>query len=146
MIAYGALAGGFLTRRWLGLTEPAEPTSRSQVKYRLIIDAFGGWGAYRALLRTLAEIGDEHGVEPSSVALRFVLEQPGVAAVAVGATRLGQMERNAEACSFRLTPGDRERIRAQTGAAPGPAGDVFELERDREGPHGRIMRYDLNRL
>ena len=26
----------------------------------------------------------------------------------------------------------------------GPAGDCFTLERDREGRHGRIMRYDLN--
>lgn len=23
-------------------------------------------------------------------------------------------------------------------------GDIYDLEGDREGPHGRIMRYDLN--
>ena len=27
----------------------------------------------------------------------------------------------------------------------GLAGDVYELERDRDGPHGRIMKYNLNR-
>jgi hypothetical protein len=27
----------------------------------------------------------------------------------------------------------------------GPAGDVYELERDREGRHGRIMKYNLNK-
>ena len=27
----------------------------------------------------------------------------------------------------------------------GPRGDVYELERDRNGPHGRIMNYTLNR-
>jgi hypothetical protein len=25
-------------------------------------------------------------------------------------------------------------------------GDIYELERDRAGPHGRIMRYELNAL
>ena len=27
----------------------------------------------------------------------------------------------------------------------GPFGDVFALERDREGPHGRIMKVNLSR-
>ena len=25
-----------------------------------------------------------------------------------------------------------------------PPGDVFDLERDKSGPHGRIMKYNLN--
>jgi hypothetical protein len=28
--------------------------------------------------------------------------------------------------------------------ASGPSGDVFALERDRNGRHGRIMKYNLN--
>ena len=28
----------------------------------------------------------------------------------------------------------------------GPRGDTFALERDREGPHGRIMKYNLNKV
>ena len=27
----------------------------------------------------------------------------------------------------------------------GPQGDTFALERDREGPHGSIMKYNLSR-
>jgi hypothetical protein len=30
-------------------------------------------------------------------------------------------------------------------AGRGVVGDCYELERDREGPHGRIMRYNLNK-
>jgi len=97
------------------------------------------------LLRTLTEIGARYGVEPSAVAIRFVLDQPQVAAVISGATRLGQMPRNVQAFSFVLSPEERTRIRALLDEAPGPLGDVFELERDRDGPHGRIMKYDLNR-
>lgn len=151
LIAFGTLAGGFLSDRWLGASDPAqdgtmdELANRSLVKYRLIIEEFGGWDAYQALLRTLADIAREKGVEISAVAVRFVLDQAHVAAVVTGATRLGQMLRNAEAFGVRLDASDHARIRVHTDAAPGPAGDVFELERDRDGPHGRIMKYDLNR-
>jgi aryl-alcohol dehydrogenase-like predicted oxidoreductase len=146
LIAFGALAGGFLTGRWLGAPDPAEVESRSQRKYRLIIDEFGGWDAYLHLLGELAAIADAHGVDPAAVAIRFVLQQQRVAAVISGATRLGQMPRNADAFSFELTAEELGRIRALTDRAPGPVGDVFELERDRGGPHGRIMKYDLNRV
>ena len=145
LIAFGALAGGFLTGKWRGVAEPREHANRSLTKYRLIIEEFGGWTAYQRLLETLAEIGEAHGVEASAVAIRFVLDRPEVAAVISGATRRGQMERNAAAFSFVLSPDDEARIVRHLREAPGPSGDVFELERDRDGPHGRIMKYDLNR-
>ncbi|MDE2752219.1 MAG: hypothetical protein OXI83_06555, partial [Gemmatimonadota bacterium] len=50
---------------------------------------------------------------------------------AVGARRL------------RLEPDDERRLEA---AVPREVpGEVFGLERDVDGPHGRIMRYNLNR-
>ena len=145
LIAFGALAGGFLTDRWTGKADPDGMENRSLTKYRLVIDEFGGWEAYQGLLDTLSGIGAGHGVEASAVAIRFVLDRPSVAGVICGATRLGQMRRNAAAFSFALTPDDEARIQRHLDAAPGPRGDVFELERDRDGPHGRIMKYDLNR-
>lgn len=145
MIAFGALAGGFLTDRWLGEAEPEDHDNRSLTKYRLIIDEFGGWGAYQALLHELGAIGQRHGVEASAVAIRFVLDQAGVAAVIAGATRRGQMARNSAAFDFTLSTEDHARIRAHTERSDGPGGQVFGLERDRSGPHGRIMKYDLNR-
>ena len=131
--------------RRTGADEPSRPVSRSQVKYRLVIDEFGGWDRYQELLAELARIGAAHGVDAATVAMRFVLEQSAVAAVICGATRMGQMERNARSFGFALTESDHEALRALLDRAPGPEGPVFGLERDREGPHGRIMRYDLNR-
>lgn len=145
ILAFGALAGGFLTDRWRDAPEPGDLANRSLVKYRLIIEEFGGWDAFQALLGTLGEIGARHGVEASAVAIRWVLDRRCVAAVVSGGTRLGQMERNAAAFSFALTESDRASIEAHLDRAPGPTGDVFELERDRDGPHGRIMKYELNR-
>ena len=146
LLCFGALAGGFLTDRWLGAPPPTgELDNRSLVKYRLIIDEFGGWNAYQALLSELRSVADEHASDVATVAVRFVLDQPSVAAVIFGATRLGQVERNLCALSLRLTEDDHARIRRHLDAAPGPAGPVFGLERDRDGPHSSIMRYNLNR-
>jgi len=145
LLCYGALAGGFLTSGWRGKPPPAEPlANRSLTKYRLIIDEFGGWEAYQALLAEMVAVGEEHGVEASAVALRFVLDQPGVAAALVGFSSVERMRADAAALDLELTAEDHARLRAHTDAAPGPAGDVFALERDRHGPHGRIMKYDLN--
>lgn len=150
LLAYGALAGGFLTSGWArrGMgTEPPAPgdlSNRSLVKYRLIIEEFGGWEAYQSLLRELSAIGEARGVGPAQVALRFVLDQPGVAAAIVGFSSPARMEENLRALQLRLTPAEHAAIRRHTGPAPGPAGDIFALERDRTGPHGRIMRYDQN--
>jgi aryl-alcohol dehydrogenase-like predicted oxidoreductase len=145
ILCFGALAGGLLTDRWLGAAWPeGTPANRSLIKYRLIVDEFGGWIAFQTLLEEMRSIADEHGVDIATVALRFVLDQPHVASVIFGATRTDQVSRNLRALSCELTPDDHARLRAHLDAAPGPGGEIFELERDRTGPHGRIMRYNLN--
>jgi len=86
LLCYGALAGGFLSDRYLGLTDPAPPLeNRSLVKYRLMIDEFGGWDRFRDLLAVLGMAAARHGVGIGAVALRWVLDQPGVSGVIVGA-------------------------------------------------------------
>jgi len=144
LLCFGTLAGGFLTDAWLGAQDPVDVANRSLVKYRLIIDEFGGWDPLQALLAELRDIADSQGANIGAVALRFVLDQPGVTAAIVGATRLGQMERNLVALACSLSTEDHARIRVHLDASAGPNGAVFALERDRDGPHGRIMRYDLN--
>lgn len=146
LLAFGALAGGFLTPGWVGRADPGlqDLPNRSLVKYRLIIEEFGGWEAYQALLAEIAVIAQAHGVDMATVSLAWVLDQPGVAAAVVGFSSVERMRANRAALALRLTGDDRARIRRITDDAPGPTGDVFALERDRSGPHGRIMRYDLN--
>ncbi len=47
--------------------------------------------------------------------------------------------------AFALDAEDRGLIDAVLAERTGPTGDTFELERDREGRHGRIMKYNLNK-
>jgi len=86
LLCYGTVAGGFLSDRWLGVAEPsAALVNRSLVKYKLIIDDFGGWELFQQLLGALKAVGDRHGVDIATIASAWVLEQPQVAAVIVGA-------------------------------------------------------------
>lgn len=145
LLCYGTLAGGFLAGRWLDRPEPTGPAeNRSLIKYKLIIDEFGGWTLFQTLLRTLAEVASRHGVSLASVASRWVLDQPGVSAVIVGARTRGHLPATLEIGRLALTDQDRAEIAKVLARRSGPAGEVYELERDRSGPHGAIMRYNLN--
>ncbi|HLJ20669.1 MAG TPA: aldo/keto reductase [Stellaceae bacterium] len=147
LLCYGALAGGFLGERWLGEAEPQGPfENRSLTKYRLIIDEFGGWDLFQTLLRTLQRIADKHSVKIGAVAIRHVLDRPQVAGVIVGARSARHLADTITANRLRLDADDKAALAAVLAERKGPAGDTFELERDRDGKHGRIMKYDLNTI
>lgn len=132
VLAYGTVAGGWLTERWLGTPEPAEETfgTWSQWKYRRFLREAGGWQALQRILEVLSRIARRHGVSIANVASRYILEQPAVAGVIIGA-RLGRSEHiadNLRLFSFALSGLDREEIRAvlQTlRPIPGDAGDEY---------------------
>lgn len=145
LLCYGTLAGGFLTERWLGASEPADLSNRSLIKYKLIIDEFGGWAQYQTLLRALKSMGDRHGVSLSAVATRWVLDQPFVAASIVGARYAAHLPQQLQVFAFQLEQREREELAALLAKCPGPQGDTYALERDRSGPHGRIMKYNLSK-
>jgi aryl-alcohol dehydrogenase-like predicted oxidoreductase len=145
LLCYGSVAGAFLSDRWLGAAEPVGPlANRSLTKYKLIIDEFGGWPLFQELLVGLRRIADRHQVDVATVASAAVLARPSVAAVIVGATSREHLSANAAAAAIRLTPADHAEIDAITKRRLGPGGDVYELERDRGGRHGSIMKYNLS--
>lgn len=144
LLCYGTLAGGFLGDAWLGRAEPqAALQNRSLVKYKLIIDEFGGWDLFQELLRTLRKVADRHQASIANVASRYVLDQPLVAGVIVGARHAGHLADTVHLGELRMSPDDHRDIGAILAQRKGPAGDVYALERDRNGPHGRIMKYNL---
>ena len=144
ILAYGTIAGGFLTDAWLGKPEPPGPfENRSHTKYKLIIDDFGGWALFQELLRAMRQIADRHGATIAQVAVRWALDR-GIAGAIIGVTSQRTLPENLGIAALRLTDADRAAIDAVTARRTGPAGDVYTLERDRTGRHGRIMRYNLN--
>ncbi len=145
LLCYGTLAGGFLTEQWLGADDPGFAfENRSLIKYRLIIDEFGPWSLFQALLAALKQIADRHGVGIGAVATRYVLDQPQVAAAIVGARYARHLPRTLEVFDLALDDADRAQIDQIIAQAQGPSGPVYGLESDRAGRHGRIMKYELN--
>jgi len=144
---YGVLAGGFLTSKWLGAPDPGFSFSnRSLVKYRLIIDEFGSWNLFQELLQALKTIGNKYGVSLGSVALRWIFDQPQVAAAIVGARYATNLSQTLEVFKFNLDAVDKAQIAAVQEKSSGPLGAVYELESDRASRHGSIMKYNLNTL
>jgi aryl-alcohol dehydrogenase-like predicted oxidoreductase len=145
LLCYGGVAGGFLSSRYLDQPAPAEPLeNRSLVKYRLIVEEYGGWDRFQELLRALHAVATRHAVTISTVALRWVLDQPRVAGVIVGARHAGHLDDLRRIPALALAPADRDVIAAALAGAAGPSGDVYSLERAPGGVHGSIMRYTLN--
>lgn len=132
LLAFGTLAGGFLSEKWIGVKEPAlsECNTWSQMKYKRFIDQAGGWAAYQNLLITLQQIASKHQVSVSNVATKYILDFEHVAAVIIG-VRLGEnqhMANNKNALNLNLDDRDRKQIEAVVSgfqAIPGDCGDEY---------------------
>ena len=130
LLAYGTLAGGFLTDYWVGRTEPQQIPDWSKSKYKHFIDAIGGWGVLQEILSAAKRIADKHRVSVANVAARWVLEHEAVAAVIIGA-RLGEREHrtdNLALFSFSLDAEDQARLAyalAKARDLPGDCGDEY---------------------
>lgn len=144
LLCYGTLAGGFLGEDWLDQPEPQILENRSHIKYKLIIDEMGGWSSFQRLLVALKSVAEARGATIGQVAMRWALYRPRVVAAIVGATSVRHLAENAKLPTLRLSSADLTTIEAAMAQASGPKGDCFELERDRGGRHGRIMKYNLN--
>jgi aryl-alcohol dehydrogenase-like predicted oxidoreductase/enamine deaminase RidA (YjgF/YER057c/UK114 family) len=132
LLAYGTLAGGLLSERWLGAAEPPAPAivDWSKMKYKRFVDAIGGWTVLQSILAALSRVAGKHGASIANVATRWVLDQPAVAAIIVGA-RLGEREHRADnlgTFSVALDDADRATIDAALAATmrlPGDCGDEY---------------------
>ncbi|MEM9550540.1 MAG: aldo/keto reductase [Pseudomonadota bacterium] len=130
LLAYGTLCGGFLSDRWLGKSEPDAISDWSKMKYKRFIDVAGGWSALQMVLRAAHEVARKHAASIANVATAWVLAQPAVAGVIIGA-RLGERDHiadNAKLFALELDAEDLERLDhafAETPPVPGDCGDEY---------------------
>lgn len=148
LFSYGSVAGGLLSDHYLGNSEPQEPhENRSLTKYLLMVEEMGGWDALQRILEVLRDIADSHHTDIASIASAYCLAQDAIRACIVGARNTRHLEEHVS-LRDRLELSQTEvahieTIRGQFKAIPG---EVYALERDVEGKHGRVMKYNLRRL
>jgi len=107
VVVWGPLAGGFLSGKY----RPGQRVlagTRSEEKWvfpeRFLDDVAD------EILETLLEAADELARSPSQVAIRWVLEQPAVSSVIVGARTVEQLRDNLAAAGRRLPDDARARL------------------------------------
>jgi aryl-alcohol dehydrogenase-like predicted oxidoreductase/enamine deaminase RidA (YjgF/YER057c/UK114 family) len=130
LLAYGVLAGGFLSDRWVDRPEPTSIPDWSKSKYKRFIHTVGGWDVVQRVLAAAKAVAAKHGVSVANVATRWVLEQGAVGAVIIGA-RLGEREHrsdNLAVFGFALDDADKARLadaQALLREIPGDCGDEY---------------------
>ena len=132
LLAFGTVAGGFLTEGWLHQPEPAnnQQFTWSQMKYKRFIDTAGGWEKFQLLLIAINIVAKRHDVSIANVATRFMLDQPAVGGVIIGA-HLGKTEHiadNMQLFNFSLDEKSKKEIRAALSLLkeiPGDCGDEY---------------------
>jgi aryl-alcohol dehydrogenase-like predicted oxidoreductase/enamine deaminase RidA (YjgF/YER057c/UK114 family) len=91
LLAFGTVAGGFLSEKWLNTPEPDtnQLTTWSEMKYKRFIDQIGTWQNFQDLLQTLSQLAQDKSVDIANIASAYILAQKGVGGIIIGA-RLGK--------------------------------------------------------
>lgn len=145
LLCYGTVAGGFLSNRWLGAADPAQPyPNRSLVKYRLMVEEFGGWNRFQQALGEVDAIARKHGTGIAAVAARWVLDKAQVASALVGARDARHLDETLAIFQIRLDDADRATLDRLAASSQRPSGDCYTVERDPDSIHKRIMQMNQN--
>eukprot|EP00897_Mesotaenium_endlicherianum_P004406 jgi/Mesen1/3994/ME000211S03181 len=118
-LTYGTLLGGLLAERFIDVKAPGSwggpPLANpAQVKYKAVIDAWGGWPLFQELLRAMRVISRKYGAPITAVGVRHILDQPCVAASMIGVRMgiSGHIKEHKYVFTLELDEEDRERLQS----------------------------------
>ncbi|WLI89337.1 aldo/keto reductase [Massilia sp. R2A-15] len=123
LMVWSPLAGGLLSGKY-GRNQQAEEGSRRVAFDFPPVDKERAWDCIDAM----HPIALQHGVSIARVALAWLLHQPQVTSVIIGAKRPEQLADNIAATNVRLTPHDLERIAAASALSTEYPGWMIELQ------------------
>ena len=109
VLPWSPLSGGFLTGKYRRGQDSPAGARRSGFNFPPI-DEERGFDAVEAL----DALAQEKGASIPQLALAWLLAQPGVASVIIGANRMSQLEDNLKAVEVRLSAAELERLSAAT--------------------------------
>jgi aryl-alcohol dehydrogenase-like predicted oxidoreductase len=107
ILVWSPLAGGLLTGKYRRNADfPAGVRHASDWDEPPVED----WERLWRIVETLVEVASEHDVSASQVALRYLLDKPGVTSVVIGARTDEQLADNLGALRLELSDEDRARL------------------------------------
>ncbi len=107
VIAYNPLAGGFLTGKYQSLDKPAEGRFSLGKTGELYRERYWHEAQLEAV-RELRSLLEQRGRSLTSVAVAWVLAQPGITCAIVGASRPQQLDESLAAVDLQLDDAERE--------------------------------------
>lgn len=126
VLPWSPLSGGFLSGKYRRDSPTPEGARRSGFDFPLV-DVDRGFDAVEALDR----IAKERKSSIPQVALAWLLAQPGVTSVIIGANKMSQLEDNLKAAGLELTGAEIEMLSATT--APKPIYPQWMVELQNQG-------------
>lgn len=109
VLPWSPLSGGFLTGKFRRNTQAPREARRALFDFPPI-DSERGFDA----VETLDAIAKETGAAIAQVALAWLLAQPGVTSVIIGANRMSQLTENLRATELKLSAAQLEKLSATT--------------------------------
>jgi len=123
LMVWSPLAGGLLSGKYGPGAAKPEDSRRATFDFPPV-DTERGW----ACIAAMREIGDAHGVSVARVALAWVLAQPHVMSVIIGAKSKAQLDDNLAAVGLQLSAEELARLAEVSKLPPEYPGWMFERQ------------------
>ena len=120
LVPWSPLAGGFLTGKYRRGHRPSATEGRLGSQPDTDEEAWANRQDERSwsIAQAVGEVAAEHGVRSAEVALAWVLKQPTVASVIIGARTVEQLESNLRASRLELDEGAVARLDTASSIPP----------------------------
>lgn len=122
VMVWSPLAGGFLSGKY---TRESQAEGRRANFNFPPVDLEQGYN----VIDTVKAIAQEHNASAAQVSLAWLLHQPGVSTVIVGARKLGQLEDNLGAVNLKLSDEELNRLNEVSALKPEYPGFMVPMER-----------------
>ena len=121
VIPWSPLRGGWLTGKYRrDMENPPEGTRIAIAESRGWSESWSAYNVERTwqVIDALLAVAEEAGKEPPQVALRWLLQMPGITAPINGARNMSQLESNLGAAGWELTPEQMDRLNQVSALEP----------------------------
>ena len=105
LLAWSPLAGGLLSGKFSRENQKPKNSRRSEFDFPLV-DKERTWH----ILDLMRPIGEAHGCSPARIALAWLLHQPAVTSVIIGAKRTDQLQDNLASVDVKLSPEELQQL------------------------------------
>jgi aryl-alcohol dehydrogenase-like predicted oxidoreductase len=105
LLVWSPLAGGLLSGKFSCEDQKPQNSRRSEFDFPLV-DKERAW----RILDVMRPIGEAHGCSPARVALAWLLHQPAVTSVIIGAKHTDQLQDNLASVDVKLSPEELQQL------------------------------------